>query len=173
MPLPTKTPPRSGRRLFVFPDLTPGGDATGLAKRIVGVTNKALVLSQQTVAKAEAGAAALAGPGVPVMGRDDVEHGLDVFAEAPTGVLGLANRYDGLDLPGRACRIVVLGGKPDAVGLQEKFLSERAVASAALAERLRTRIVGSGTVYPRAERLRRRRRDRVGHHAVFQPAGEP
>lgn len=137
MPLPTKTPPRSGRRLFVFPDLTPGGDAVGLTKRIVGLTNKALVLSQETVAKSEAAAAALAGTGVPVMGRDHVEHGLAAFANLPTGILGLANRYDGLDLPGRACRVVVLGGKPDAVSLQEKFLSERAEASIALAERLR------------------------------------
>ncbi|MER5845834.1 DEAD/DEAH box helicase [Streptomyces sp. NPDC002012] len=145
MPLPTKTPPRSGRRLFLFPDLAAGGDALGLTKRIVGVTNKALVLSQETSAKTEAAAAAFAGDSIPVLGRDDVERGLDAFAKAPTGVLGLANRYDGLDLPGRACRIVVLGGKPDAVGLQDKFLSERAEASAALAERLRTRIVqGAG-----------------------------
>ncbi|HEX6522301.1 MAG TPA: DEAD/DEAH box helicase [Streptosporangiaceae bacterium] len=146
MPLPAKTPPRSGRRLFVFPDLVKGGDAIGLTKRIIALTNKALVLSQETVAKTEAAAAALAGDGVPVMGRDDLEQqGLDAFANRPTGVLGLANRYDGLDLPGSACRIVVLGGKPDAVGLQERFLSERAEANAALAERLRTRIVqGAG-----------------------------
>ncbi len=142
MPLPTKTPPRSGRRMFVFPDLVEGGDAVGLTKRIVGLTNKALVLSQQAVAKTEAAAAALAGEGVEVFGREILEQqGLDVFAKSPTGVLGLANRYDGLDLPGSACRIVVLGGKPDAVGLQERFLSERAEANAALAERLRTRIV--------------------------------
>lgn len=145
MPLPTKTPPRSGRRLFVFPDLTHGGDAVVVTKRIVGLTNKALVLSQDTIAKTEAAAAALAGDGVPVMGRDILDQGLELFALAPTGVLGLANRYDGLDLPGRACRIVVLGGKPDAVSLQEKFLAERAESSVALAERLRTRIVqGAG-----------------------------
>lgn len=146
MPLPTKRAPRSGRRLFVFPDLVKGGDALGLTKRIIGLTNKALVLSQETVANAEAVGRVLAGDGVPVLGRDDLEqHGLEAFAMAETGVLGLANRYDGLDLPGKACRIVVLGGKPDAVGLQERFLSERAEANAALAERLRTRIVqGAG-----------------------------
>lgn len=146
MPLPTKTQPRSGRRLFVFPDLVPGGDAVGLTKRIIALTNKALVLSQETVANTEAIARELAGPGVPVMGRDDLDgQGLDKFAKAATGVLGLANRYDGLDLPGDTCRIVVLEGKPDAVGLQERFLSERAEANSALAERLRTRIVqGAG-----------------------------
>lgn len=145
MPLPTKTPPRSGRRLFVFPDLVKGGDAAGLTKNIVRLTNKALVLSQKTSATAEQAARLLADQGVPAFGKDIVEHGLARFAKAPTGVLGLANRYDGMDLPGDACRIVVLDGKPDAVSLQEKFLSERAEASAALAERLRTRIVqGTG-----------------------------
>ncbi|MEI2713597.1 MAG: DEAD/DEAH box helicase [Nocardioides sp.] len=145
MPLPSKTPPRSGRRLFVFPDLVKGGDSVGVTKSIVGVTNKALVLSQTTTAVAEQVARSLAGEGVPVFGKEVVEHGLATFAKAPMGVLGLANRYDGMDLPGDDCRIVVLGGKPDAVSLQEKFLSERAEASAALAERLRTRIVqGAG-----------------------------
>jgi DEAD/DEAH box helicase len=145
MPLPTKTPPRSGRRLFVFPDLVKGGDAVGLAKDLVATTNKALVLSQASSEKTEEAARALAGAGVAVLGKEAVEHGLAVFAQAHTGVLGLANRYDGMDLPGSACRIVVLDGKPDAVSLQEKFLSERAQGTAALAERLRTRIVqGAG-----------------------------
>jgi hypothetical protein len=146
MPLPSKTPPRSGRRLFVFPDLVAGGDGTALTKRLVGLTDKALVLSQDTVARARATAESLAGKDVPVLGRDELEqNGLEEFAKAKTGVLGLANRYDGMDLPDGACRIVVLDGKPDAVGLQEKFLSERAEANAALSERIRTRIVqGAG-----------------------------
>lgn len=146
MPLPAKTSPRSGRRLFVFPDLVKDGDAIDLTKKIVGITDKALVLSQGSTANTEASAKDLAGSDVPVMGRDDLEQqGLEVFANASSGVLGLANRYDGLDLPGDACRIVVLAGKPGVVGLQERFLSERAEANAALAERVRTRIVqGAG-----------------------------
>jgi hypothetical protein len=145
MPLPTKTPPRSGRRLFVFPDLVRGGDAVGLTKQVVGITNKALVLSQASSEKTEQVARTLAGEGVPVLGKDAVEVGLVTFASAERGVLGLANRYDGMDLPGEACRVVVLRGMPDAVSLQEKFLSERAQANAALSERRRTRIVqGAG-----------------------------
>lgn len=145
MPLPTETPPRSGRRLFVFPDLIKGGDAAALTKEVVGITNKALILSQASSEQTEEAAEALAGEGVPIFGKDDVANGLAAFATADTGVLGLANRYDGMDLPGDACRIVVLAGKPDALSLQEKFLSERADANAAIAERLRTRIVqGAG-----------------------------
>ncbi|REF36403.1 DEAD/DEAH box helicase [Thermasporomyces composti] len=145
MPRPTKTLPRSGRRLFVFPDLAAGGDGVTLTKRIVSLTDKALLLCQETVGKAEAAARRLADEQVPVMGRDDIREGLETFIDAPKGVLGLANRYDGLDLPDEACRIVVLEGRPDTVGLQERFLSERAGASVALAERVRTRIVqGAG-----------------------------
>lgn len=152
MPLKSKTAPRSGRRLFVFPDLVAGGDGQALTKRIVALTDKALVLSQDTVEGATDAATELAGKGVPVLGKDELESkGLLAFAKADTGILGLANRYDGMDLPDDACRIVVLNGKPDAVGLQEKFLSERAEANAALSERIRTRIVqgaGRGTRGP-------------------------
>ncbi|MFC7925177.1 DEAD/DEAH box helicase [Microbacterium laevaniformans] len=146
MPLKSKTAPRSGRRMFVFPDLVAGGDGLTLTKRMVALTNKALVLSQDTVERAKEAAAELAGHDVPVLGKDELEkQGLQSFAKATSGVLGLANRYDGMDLPDDACRIVVLDGKPDAVGLQEKFLSERAEANSALSERIRTRIVqGAG-----------------------------
>ncbi|UZK92682.1 hypothetical protein OIO89_00855 (plasmid) [Mycobacterium ulcerans] len=85
MPLPTKTPPRSGRRLFIFPDLVKGGDAVGLAKDVVAITNKALVLSQTSSEKTEDAARSLAGRGVAVFGKDSVEHGLAVFAQAPQG----------------------------------------------------------------------------------------
>lgn len=145
MPLPTKTPPRSGRRLFVFPDLTEGGDAVGVTRDVIALTNKALVLSQSSSSETDTITRDLAGEGVPTFGRETVERGLEEFSTAAKGLLGLANRYDGMDLPGEACRIVVLVGKPDAASLQERFLSERAQANAALAERLRTRIVqGAG-----------------------------
>jgi hypothetical protein len=63
----------------------------------------------------------------------------------PHATCGLANRYDGLDLPGDACRAEVMEGMPDQDNLQDRFLSERARAGAALAERIRTRVVqGAG-----------------------------
>lgn len=146
MPLPAKTPPRSGRRFFVFPDLVAEKDPIVVTQRILALTNKALILSQDTISNTEALAQKLAGKGVRVWGRDDLDQGgLKEFAQSSTGILGLANRYDGLDLPGNSCRIVVLEGNPDAVSLQERFLSERAGATSVLAERTRTRIVqGAG-----------------------------
>lgn len=145
LPLPSEAKPRSGRRLFVFPDVVKGGHGDGLVRRLVALTGKALILTQDTTEAALDAAAAVAPDGVPVLGKADVLHGLGAFGAAPAGVLGLANRYDGLDLPGDACRMVVLDGLPSAVTLQDKFLAERADARAAIAERVRTRVVqGAG-----------------------------
>ena len=55
-------------------------------------------------------------------------------------MLVLANRYDGLDLPGDACRSMFLFGLPAAVDLQERFFLERLGARAQLRDRIRTRI---------------------------------
>lgn len=93
-------------------------------------------------------ASALAQPGWPVWGIDQVAESMaPPFAKLPHGVCGLAARYDGLDLPGGdACRLVALdGGVPDQDNLQERFLQSRARAGAALAARVRTRVIqGAG-----------------------------
>jgi len=143
--LPATSPaPPSGRRFFVFPDLVEGTDPAALTAAIVAEAGKALVLAPDTdtaVSRAEQ----LAQPGWPVMTIDDVGDGMEAFAAQVHATCGLASRYDGLDLPGAACRAVVLEGKPDQDNLQERFLSQRVRAGAALAERIRTRVVqGAG-----------------------------
>jgi hypothetical protein len=145
MPLTEGTQPRSGRRLFVFPDLVAGGNADALTQSVVRVAEKAVVLSQTSTEKAKATGEWLAPPGTPVYTAEHLRQSLETFADAPKGVLSVANRYDGLDLPGDTCRVVVLDGLPNSYSLQERFLSERADAQATLAERVRTRVIqGAG-----------------------------
>lgn len=143
--LPDGSPaPRAGRRFFVFPDLMAGADPKKVAKKIVKRAGKALVLSPDTE-RAMTTAKELARTGWPVLGVKDVEKGMEPFALLEHATCGLAARYDGLDLPDDACRVVVLDGLPDQDTLQEKFLTERARAGSALAERVRTRVVqGAG-----------------------------
>lgn len=143
--LPATAPaPRSGRRYFVFPDLVESVDPIELSRRIVQMAGKALVLAPDGVTAVNR-AKELAADGWPVMTIDNVEEGMDPFIRAPHATCGLANRYDGLDLPNDACRAVVLEGVPDHDSLQERFLSERVRAGSALAERIRTRVVqGAG-----------------------------
>lgn len=134
----------AGRRFFVFPDLMVGVDARGYAARVVAEAGKALVLAPSTK-KAEA-AKDLAPPKAPVLGPsgklDDL---LSDFRGLQSGLLTLAGRYDGLDLPRSQCQVTVLDGMPTGEHLQERFLSDTLVASRVLRERRRTRVVqGAG-----------------------------
>lgn len=138
------TAPRYGRRFFVFPEFVEDTDTTELNRAIVAAAGKALILAPRTET-AMSDAAALAQPGWPVWGIGQVAESMTPFAELDQGVCGLAARYDGLDLPGDACRLVGLDGVPDQDNLQERFLQSRARAGAALVARVRTRVVqGAG-----------------------------
>lgn len=138
------TAPRFGRRFFVFPEFVENADTSELSRQIVAEAGKALVLAPRTET-ALADSKELAQPGWPIWGVDQVSDSMDSFAVLEHGVCGLAARYDGLDLPGDACRLVALDGVPDQDSLQERFLQSRARAGAALADRVRTRVVqGAG-----------------------------
>ncbi|WP_082456081.1 MULTISPECIES: DEAD/DEAH box helicase family protein [unclassified Plantibacter] len=143
--LPDTAPtPRSGRRFFVFPELMTGVDPVEVTKQIVARAGKALVLGPETGRAIELGKK-LAEKDWPVLGIDEVADGMQPFADLEKGICALASRYDGIDLPDDACRVVVLDGKPDQDSLQERFLYGRAKAGAAIAERVRTRVVqGAG-----------------------------
>lgn len=133
-----------GRRLFVFPDLVSDADPGELSREVVEEAGKALVLAPQK-SVAEKNAKALAREGWEVLGIDDVKESLDRFVNLEHGVCALASRYDGLDLPGQACRLVVMDGVPNRDNLQERFLQSNVRAEAALDSRVRTRFVqGTG-----------------------------
>lgn len=138
------TAPRYGRRFFVFPDFVEDADSIELSQEIVAEAGKALILAPQTETAMNT-AKEVAQAEWPVWGIDQVSEGMSAFAELDYGTCGLAARYDGLDLPGKACQLVGLKGIPGQDNLQEKFLQSRVRAGAALASRVRTRVVqGAG-----------------------------
>jgi hypothetical protein len=141
--LPDGRSPRSGRRFFVFSELA-DGDSDDLGARVTSAAGKALVLATSTdIARTVASKLNVAG--WPVLGKDDVERNLDAFAGQQHAILALAGRYDGIDLPDDACRLVCLTGLPEWAHLQERFLASSLRARAALEERTRTRVVqGAG-----------------------------
>ncbi|WP_432927735.1 DEAD/DEAH box helicase [Microbispora sp. CA-135349] len=139
--LPATSPePRSGRRFVIFPDLMTGIDADTITRKIATRAGKALVLAPDS-ATAALTAKLISQPGWPVLTKDDVKHGMGPFSELDHAVCALASRYDGLDLPHEACRLVVMESVPDRDHLQERFLSSQVRAGAALSERVRTRVV--------------------------------
>lgn len=145
LPLPeSATNARSGRRFFVFPGLVQTGDRDLLTKELVKRAGKSIVLTPSNfgVKLAEQ---KLVPDGWNVFKKNDVAKTMQPFAQAGDAVCILANRYDGIDLPGDACHSVLLYGHPIATNLQEEYLSSRAMAAASLGERVRSRVVqGTG-----------------------------
>lgn len=141
--LPPETEPRSGRRLILFPNLaTPGEeDATDA---ILQASGKALILAP-TTHEANESAELLRPDGWRILDPRTIVESLQEFAVSRKVLLPLAGRYDGLDLADDACRLLIMDGLPNKTHLQELFLADKLRATAALAERIRSRIVqGSG-----------------------------
>ena len=134
----------SGRRFFLFPELVREVDARSLTKAVIADAGKALLIAPSDRRLDEA-ITSLVPDGTEVFGKGDIERSLDGFRQAPLGVLALANRYDGIDLADKSCRLTVLDGLPSGEHLQERFLVRSLRAGRVLEERLRTRIIqGAG-----------------------------
>ncbi len=75
------------------------------------------------------------------LGKSDIEESLKPFTESEDSVLSLAGRYDGIDLPGDDCRLLVIAETPAAVGPFEQHLRERWRLGPILRRRERTRLI--------------------------------
>ena len=75
------------------------------------------------------------------LGAEDIEDSLDPFTEGVDTVLCLAGRYDGLDLPGDDCRLLIMAGSPAAVGPLERHQREHWKLGPLLRRRERTRLI--------------------------------
>jgi hypothetical protein len=139
----------AGRRFFVFPGLAePGngvlGTAEGLIGELLGLAPKALILTPDDDS-ARRIADSLEIPGPERFTAKDPDAGLGPFIDADRGTLLAASRYDGMDLPGDACHLMLMSGLPQAINAQDQFLVATLRASSVLAERIRTRVVqGAG-----------------------------
>lgn len=76
-----------------------------------------------------------------VLHAPDIEDNLTVFTESKKAILGVAGRYDGIDLPDDSCRLAIVFGLPATVSLQEEFLWSKLRLTKVLKDRIRTRIV--------------------------------
>jgi hypothetical protein len=67
------------------------------------------------------------------------------FVAAARRTLLAPGRYNGMDLPGEPCQMILMSGLPDATHLEDKFLATRLHLWSVLDERVRTRAVqGAG-----------------------------
>jgi hypothetical protein len=132
--------PTSGRRFLVFPHLVPDTDPETLTRELIKAVGKSIVITPSE-RDAQNVSTTIVPKNWTVFRKDDVEDSLDDFAASTKSVALLANRYDGIDLPGDACRSVTIAGYPGVTNLQERFYASRARAASVSAERVRSRVV--------------------------------
>lgn len=132
----------TGRRLFVFPDRSfNSNDYEEWLVDLIDSTERALVLTPNTI-RLDYFIQAVSKLGLEhtVLTAKDVEESLDPFVKSKKSMLVLTNRYDGIDLPGEDCRLLVVYGLPASVNLQERFLWSKLALTSVLRDRIRTRI---------------------------------
>jgi len=127
----------TGRRLFLFPNKS-GATPLDVLHGVMGLTERTLMLVPNDWSRGKA--QEYLPEGVTVIGPREIENDLTVFTQSSQTVLLLANRYDGIDLPGTDCRMLVVIGVPTGIGLQERYLTERLNATAQFQDRIRTRL---------------------------------
>lgn len=128
-----------GRRFFLFPNASLDDD--GCAELVAAAAKQAgrcLVLTPR-FADFPTFEAALASGDVGTLRAEDIEAGIETFSGSSDVALLLANRYDGLDLPGDTCRLMAIHGLPVGTNLLEQFLYSRLGTMALLNDRIRTR----------------------------------
>ncbi len=127
-----------GRRFFVLPEATRERPDEVVGAMIVAA-GRALILAPSNHEAVQA-AGDLVPTGFTSLTASDVEDRYEPFIENDRAVLVLANRYDGIDLPDNACRLIVLTGLPAYAHAQERFIMNALGARRVLSERIRTRI---------------------------------
>jgi hypothetical protein len=128
----------TGRRLILFPLLSGRSHPTEVLQGVIERSERSLVLVPSEAVRTKI--SKYLPSGFTVLGPQDVEKDMSAFTQKQKAILLLANRYDGIDLPGSDCRMLVIAGCPTGATLLERYYLDRLGATSVLRDRLRTRI---------------------------------
>ena len=56
-----------------------------------------------------------------LLDKDNIHEGVELLKASHVGLTVLMNKYDGIDLPGKACELLVIDGLPEVYGLGERL----------------------------------------------------
>jgi hypothetical protein len=131
-----------GRRLFLFPDLVdvPSEYDSWLAKTISKAERTLALCPTGYGVQALVKILGQSSPALKILKASDVEKSMKPFSSSKAVILALANRYDGIDIPSKDCRLLVIYGLPTGTNLQETFLEDKLGLDVLLRERIKTRI---------------------------------
>lgn len=129
----------TGRRLFLVPQMAmDDNDAIRTTMVAIKSVDRSLVLVPNQFER-QVFKEILNTAGITVIGSLEIEDSISSFTTKASVAL-LLSRYDGLDLPDEACRLLVLWGLPGGTNLQERFLLSRLAAASLLRDRILTRL---------------------------------
>ena len=129
----------TGRRLMLFPGVAPLETQSDASVKLLQFAERDLILTPDKRRRDEFAKQLKAA--FTVLISADTEADVEKFRRAPSPVaLILANRYDGIDFPGKDCHCMLIYGLPTGAGLQETYLVHRLNAVSQLRDRIRTRV---------------------------------
>lgn len=131
-----------GRRFFIFPQASLNKDGVSeFLVKMTEVVDRALVLVQDNKGIDKIKSFYEENTDCQVFLSQEIEETKKTFVESKKSVAILANRYDGIDLSGDECRLLIIYNLPRSTHLQEKFITTRMAASILFNERIKTRLV--------------------------------
>ena len=141
LPLPAGWDKRgSGRRLFLIPEITMSDEEMiEVVEDAVKEFHRSLILvPSQYDSEGKRLISTIKQLGIDTLRATDIEDNIDPFLNGNNVAL-ILSRYDGLDLPDDACRLLIFGGLPSGTNLQERFLWSSISAFSLLRDRVITR----------------------------------
>lgn len=131
-----------GRRFFIFPGMALNEDDTeALRYNLMRRAGRSLVLVPSDKAREEVADGVANNLGFKTFDASAIEESKKPFVAEKEAVAIVANRYDGIDFPGKECRLLFIEGLPKATNLQERFLMVRMGANVLFNERVQTRVL--------------------------------
>lgn len=131
-----------GRRFFIFPSMSLKDEqVVGLRRKLMQLAGRSLVLVPSDRMRAEIAKDVQENLKFPTFSADDIEESKKPFVAKDKAVAIVASRYDGIDFPGKECRLLFIEGLPKATNLQERFLMARMGANILFNERIQTRVL--------------------------------
>jgi hypothetical protein len=131
-----------GRRFFIFPSMSLTEDQEDeLCYKLMRRAKKSLVLTSNDQSEAKFAKLVSDKLCCTTFNAQDIEISKKPFVDATEAVAVIANRYDGIDFPGKQCRLLIVEGFPKAGNLQERFLMVGMGASILFNERIQTRVL--------------------------------
>ena len=130
----------SGRRLFLIPEIEMSNEnMIELVEDTVLEFERSLILvPSRHDSEGTDLVNAIERQKMDILHAPDIEDSIDPFLTSKNIVL-LLSRYDGLDLPDDACRLLIFGGLPSGTNLQERFMWSKINAFSILRDRVVTR----------------------------------